>query len=63
MNQHEPLQHNYVPPPPWSLRLGALTSWSTGLRSCEELTPAQAEKWLNQFAAIHRYVCTSQDQL
>jgi DNA-binding GntR family transcriptional regulator len=24
----------------------------------EELTPAQAEKWLNQFAAIHRYVCT-----
>ncbi len=28
----------------------------------EQLTPAQAEKWLNQFAAIHRYVCTSKDQ-
>jgi hypothetical protein len=28
----------------------------------EELTPGQAEKWLNQFAAIHRYVCTSKDQ-
>ena len=28
----------------------------------EELTPVQAEKWLTQFAAIHRYVCTSKDQ-
>jgi hypothetical protein len=28
----------------------------------EQLTPAQAEKWLNQFEAIHRYVCTSKDQ-
>ena len=32
------------------------------MRGCEQLTPAQAGKWLTQFAAIHRYVCTSKDQ-
>jgi conjugative relaxase-like TrwC/TraI family protein len=28
----------------------------------EQLTRAQAQRWLGQFAAIHEYVCTSKDQ-
>jgi conjugative relaxase-like TrwC/TraI family protein len=63
MGQHEPLQKDYVPPAALVAtpeRIDELVTLAR-LRG-EELTPAQAEKWLNQFAAIHRYVCTSQDQ-
>ncbi len=63
MNQHEPLQRNYVAPAALMAtpeRIGELVEQAR-VRG-EQLTPAQAEKWLNQFAAIHRYVCTSEDQ-
>jgi conjugative relaxase-like TrwC/TraI family protein len=61
--QREPLVKNYVTPP-------ALVATSERVEEIvkdaqargEQLSPAQAEKWLNQFAAIHRYVCTSRDQ-
>jgi len=63
MNQREPLQHDYAPPAALIAtpkRIGELVAQARARG--EELTPAQAEKWLNQFAAIHRYVCTSQDK-
>ncbi len=63
MGEHEPLQKAYVAPASLVAtpqRIDELVVQAR-LRG-EQLTPAQAEKWLNQFAAIHRYVCTSQDQ-
>jgi conjugative relaxase-like TrwC/TraI family protein len=63
MGQREPLQHDYIAPTALvgnPQRIGELVEQAR-LRG-EQLVPAQAEKWLNQFAAIHRYVCTSQDQ-
>ena len=64
MGQREPLQKDYVVLPPlWSPHRERIDELVTQARARgEQLTPAQAEKWLNQFAAIHRYVCTSQDQ-
>jgi len=63
MGQREPLQRDYVPPAALvgtPERIDELVTQARLRR--EKLTPAQAEKWLNQFAAIHRYVCTSRDQ-
>jgi conjugative relaxase-like TrwC/TraI family protein len=63
MGQCEPLQQDYVPPVALVATPRRIDELVT--QACirgEELLPAQAEKWLNQFAAIHRYVCTSQDQ-
>jgi hypothetical protein len=62
-NQREPLVQDYVTP-------AALVATPARVEEIvkdaqargEQLRPAQAEKWLNQFAAIHRYVCTSKDQ-
>jgi conjugative relaxase-like TrwC/TraI family protein len=63
MNQHDPLQHNYVPPAALVATPRRIDELVAQARARgEQLTPAQAEKWLTQFAAIHRYVCTSQDQ-
>jgi len=63
MGQHEPLQRNYVPPAALVATPKRIDELVTQARARgEQLTPAQAKKWLNQFAAIHRYVCTSQDQ-
>jgi conjugative relaxase-like TrwC/TraI family protein len=63
MGQREPLQKDYVAPAtliatPQRVDELVMQARARG----EELTPAQAGKWLNQFAAIHRYVCTSKDQ-
>lgn len=63
MGQREPLQNDYAPPAALIAtpeRIDELVAQAR-IRG-EELTPAQAKKWLNQFAAIHRYVCTSQDR-
>jgi conjugative relaxase-like TrwC/TraI family protein len=63
MGQHEPLQRSYLVPATLAAtpeRIGELVA-QAHLRG-EQLTQAQAEKWLHQFAAIHRYVCTSEDQ-
>ena len=63
MGQREPLQRDYAPPAALIAtpkRIGELVVQARARG--EELTPAQAEKWLTQFAAIHRYVCTSTDQ-
>jgi conjugative relaxase-like TrwC/TraI family protein len=63
MGQHGPLEKVYAAPASLVAtpqRIDELVVQAR-LRG-EQLTPAQAEKWLNQFAAIHRYVCTSQDQ-
>jgi conjugative relaxase-like TrwC/TraI family protein len=63
MGQRDPLQRVYVAPASLSAtpaRIDELVAQAR-LRG-EQLTPALAEKWLNQFAAIHRYVCTSKDQ-
>jgi conjugative relaxase-like TrwC/TraI family protein len=62
-NQREPLVKGYITP----LALVATPSRveeivKDALARGEQLMPAQAEKWLNQFAAIQRYVCTSKDQ-
>jgi conjugative relaxase-like TrwC/TraI family protein len=62
-NQREPLMKGYVTPPalvatPARVEEIVKDAQARG----EQLMPAQAEKWLNQFAAIHRYVCTSKDQ-
>jgi hypothetical protein len=63
MGQREPLQKDYLPPVELIATPRHIDKLVTQARlRGEELTPAQAEKWLNQFAAIHRYVCTSQDQ-
>jgi conjugative relaxase-like TrwC/TraI family protein len=63
MGQREPLQHDYIAPAALVAtpqRIGEVVEQA---RLCgEQLTPVQAEKWLNQFAAIHHYVCTSQDR-
>jgi hypothetical protein len=63
MGECEPLQSFYGTPASLAAtpqRVGELVM-EARVRG-EELTPAQAEKWLNQFAAIHRYVCTSEDR-
>jgi conjugative relaxase-like TrwC/TraI family protein len=62
-NQREPLVKDYVTPPalvatPARVEEIVKDAQTRG----EQFRPAQAEKWLNQFAAIHRYVCTSKDQ-
>src|ERR1019366_2839589 len=63
MGQREPLQHDYALPAALVAtpeRINELVAQAHARG--EHLTPAQAEKWLTQFAAIHRYVCTSRDQ-
>jgi conjugative relaxase-like TrwC/TraI family protein len=63
MGQREPLQKDYLPPVELIATPRHIDKVVAQARlRGEELTPAQAEKWLNQFAAIHRYVCTSKDQ-
>ncbi|MCE0499209.1 MAG: AAA family ATPase, partial [Methylacidiphilales bacterium] len=63
MGQREPLQKDYAPPAALTATPERIDELVAQARARgEELTPAQAEKWLNQFAAIHRYVCTSKDQ-
>jgi conjugative relaxase-like TrwC/TraI family protein len=63
MGQCEPLQKDYVPPAALVAMPERIDELVTQARARgEQLTPAQGEKWLNQFAAIHRYVCTSKDQ-
>ena len=63
MGQREPLQKDYVPPAALVATPQRIDELVEQARARgEQLTPAQAEKWLNQFAAIHRYVCTSKDQ-
>ncbi len=62
-NQREPLLRDYITPPalvatPARVEEIVKDAQARG----EQLRPAQAEKWLNQFAAIHRYLCTSKDQ-
>jgi conjugative relaxase-like TrwC/TraI family protein len=62
-NQREPLVKDYITPSelvatPARVEEIVKDAQARG----EQLRPAQAEKWLNQFAAIHRYVCTSKDQ-
>jgi hypothetical protein len=63
MGQREPLVKDYVPPAdlvatPQRIHEIVQDAHARG----EQLTPAQAEKWLTEFAAIHGYVCTSRDQ-
>jgi conjugative relaxase-like TrwC/TraI family protein len=63
MGQRDPLQEDYIRPASLTVtpqRIDELVGQARARG--EQLTPAQAEKWLNQFAAIHRYVCTSPDQ-
>jgi conjugative relaxase-like TrwC/TraI family protein len=61
--QWEPLQPHYVLPTALVATPKRIDELVVQARARgEQLTPAQAEKWLNQFAAIHRYVCTSTDQ-
>ncbi len=63
MGQHEPLVKDYVPPAdlvPTPQRIHEIVQ-DAHARG-EQLTPAQAEKWLTEFVAIHGYVCTSKDQ-
>jgi conjugative relaxase-like TrwC/TraI family protein len=63
MGQREPLVKDYAPPAdlvatPQRIHEIVQDAHARG----EQLTPAQAEKWLTEFAAIHGYVCTSRDQ-
>jgi conjugative relaxase-like TrwC/TraI family protein len=63
MGQREPLVKDYVPPAdliPTPQRIHEIVQDAQARG--EQLTPAQAEKWLTEFAAIHGYVCTSRDQ-
>jgi conjugative relaxase-like TrwC/TraI family protein len=63
IGQRDPLQEDYIRPASLTVtpqRIDELVGQARDRG--EELTPAQAEKWLNQFAAIHQYVCTSPDQ-
>jgi conjugative relaxase-like TrwC/TraI family protein len=63
MGQREPLQKDYVTPTALVATPQRIDELVTQARARgEQLTPTQAEKWLNQFAAIHHYVCTSKDQ-
>jgi conjugative relaxase-like TrwC/TraI family protein len=63
MGQRDPLQEDYIRPESLTVTPQRIDELVVQARARgEELTPAQAEKWLNQFAAIHRYVCTSSDQ-
>lgn len=63
MNQKEPLNQNYEPPASLVATPERIDELLAQARARgEELTRAQAEKWLNQFATIHHYVCTSTDQ-
>jgi conjugative relaxase-like TrwC/TraI family protein len=63
MGQREPLVKDYVPPAdliatPQRIHEIVQDAHARG----EQLTPAEAEKWLTEFEAIHGYVCTSRDQ-
>jgi conjugative relaxase-like TrwC/TraI family protein len=63
MGQRTPLQRYYTVPASLAAtpeRIDELVGQAHARG--EQLTTAQAEKWLTQFAAIHRYVCTSEDQ-
>jgi conjugative relaxase-like TrwC/TraI family protein len=63
MGQREPLVKDFVPPAdliPTPQRIHEIVQ-DAHARG-EQLTSAQAEKWLTEFAAIHGYVCTSRDQ-
>jgi conjugative relaxase-like TrwC/TraI family protein len=63
MGQREPLQTNYLPPVELIATPRHIDKLVVQARlRGEQLTPAQAKQWLQQFAAIHRYVCTSKDQ-
>jgi conjugative relaxase-like TrwC/TraI family protein len=63
MGQREPLQEDYSPPATLVATPQRIDELVEQARARgEQLAPAQAEKWLNQFAAIHRYACTSKDQ-
>ena len=62
-NQREPLVQDYFTPPALVATPARVEETVKEARARgEQLRPAQAEKWLNQFATIHRYVCTSKDQ-
>jgi conjugative relaxase-like TrwC/TraI family protein len=63
MGECEPLQRFYTAPASLVAtpeRIGELVAQAHSRG--EQLTKAQAQKWLGQFAAIHEYVCTSKDQ-
>jgi conjugative relaxase-like TrwC/TraI family protein len=63
MGRFEPLQRFYVAPATLMATPERIDDLVTQARARgEQLTKAQAKKWLSQFAAIHRYVCTSTDQ-
>ncbi len=63
MGECEPLQRYYAPPASLVATQERVDELVTQARARgEQLTKAQAEKWLGQFAAIHEYVCTSRDQ-
>ncbi len=62
LDRREPLTPNYEPPASLVATEQRLEELLAQARARgEELTRAQAEQWLNQFAAIHQYVCTSAD--
>ena len=62
-NQREALMKDYATPPALVATPARVDEIVKDAQARgEQLRPAQAEKWLNQFAAIHRYVCTSKDQ-
>ncbi len=62
-NQREPLHAEYRVPSSLAVTPERIKEVVSQARvRGEELTPAQAEEWLRQFSAIHRYVCTSKDQ-
>jgi conjugative relaxase-like TrwC/TraI family protein len=63
MGQWEPLQRHYIPPAALVATPKRIDELVTQARARgEQLTKTQAEKWLNQFAAIHEYICTFRDQ-
>ena len=63
MGQFPPLQHFYVAPASLMATPERIDELVRQARARgEQLTHAQTEKWLSQFAAIHRYMCTSTDQ-
>jgi conjugative relaxase-like TrwC/TraI family protein len=63
MGEYEPLQRYYVAPALLVATPDRVDELVAEARvRGEELTKAQVQKWLNQFGAIHEYVCTSRDQ-
>jgi conjugative relaxase-like TrwC/TraI family protein len=63
MGQCKPLQRYYTVPALLAATPERIDEMVGKARARgEQLTKAQAEKWLTQFASIHRYVCTSEDQ-